>query len=101
MFIWLFHRISGVALILLLGAKITTSFFLMTKNVKPDWALSIHRQPAVDVLILVLFTFHSIYGLRTIIIDLGFRKEKLLFWASNIAAMAISAALLYFYALSS
>jgi succinate dehydrogenase cytochrome b556 subunit len=98
MFIWLFHRISGVALIILFGIKIFTSFFLFTKETKPDWALSLHRQPVLDVLILVLFTFHSIYGLRTIILDFGYRKEKTLFWVSNIAAAVISIFLIYLYA---
>jgi succinate dehydrogenase/fumarate reductase cytochrome b subunit len=97
MFIWLFHRISGVTLIILFGIKILTSFFLFTKDQKPDWALSLHRHPVLDILILVLFTFHSIYGLRTVVIDLGCRKEKLLFWAANIAAGIISIALIILY----
>ena len=97
MFIWLFHRISGVTLIILFGIKILTSFFLFTKDKKPDWALSLHRPPVLDVLILVLFTFHSLYGLRTVVIDLGYRKEKQLFWAANIAAAVISLALIYLY----
>jgi len=97
MFIWLFHRISGVSLVLLIGIKILTSYFLFTKDKKPDWALSLHRQPVLDVLILILFTFHSIYGLRTVIIDLGYRKEKQLFLLSNVLASVIAAALVYFY----
>jgi succinate dehydrogenase/fumarate reductase cytochrome b subunit len=101
MFIWLFHRISGVSLVVLFGIKILTAFFLYTKDAKPDWALSLHRQPLLDVLILVLFTFHSVYGLRTIVIDLGYKREKLLFRVSNIAAGAISLALLYAYSRAS
>ena len=97
MFIWLFHRISGVILIVLFSIKILTSFFLFTKDKKPDWALSLHRQPVLDVLILILFTFHSLYGLRTIAIDLGYRKEKQLFWIANVVATVISAALLILY----
>jgi len=97
MFIWLFHRISGVSLIVLFGIKILTSYFLFTQDKKPDWALSLHRQPVLDVLILVLFTFHSIYGIRTIVMDLGYRNEKRLFLASNVAASLISAILLYIY----
>ncbi len=97
MFIWLFHRISGVSLIILFGIKILTSFFLFTKDKKPDWALSLHRQPIIDVLILILFTFHSIYGLRTILIDFGYRKEKKLFWLSNAVAGIISIILIYIY----
>ncbi len=97
MFIWLFHRISGASLIILIGIKIFTSYFLFTKDKKPDWALSLHRHPVLDVLILVLFVFHSIYGLRTIVIDLGYRKEKQLFIVSNVVASVIAAVLIYLY----
>ncbi|HBL22880.1 MAG TPA: hypothetical protein DDZ40_02040 [Deltaproteobacteria bacterium] len=97
MFIWLFHRISGVCLIVLFGIKILTSYFLFNQDKKPDWALSLHRQPVVDVLILVLFTFHSVYGIRTIVMDLGYRNEKRLFLVSNATASLISAILLYIY----
>ncbi len=97
MFIWLFHRISGATLIILIGIKILTGYFLLPKDNRPDWALSLHRHPVIDILILVLFTFHSIYGIRTIIIDFGYRKEKQLFWISNIAAAAVSAILIYFF----
>jgi succinate dehydrogenase/fumarate reductase cytochrome b subunit len=64
---------------------------------KPDWALSLHRNPIIDILILVLFTFHSMYGLRTVVIDFGYRKEKRLFWVANIAATVISTLLIYLY----
>jgi succinate dehydrogenase/fumarate reductase cytochrome b subunit len=97
MFIWLFHRISGVILIVLFSIKILTSFFLFTKDKKPDWALSLHRHPVLDILILILFTFHSLYGLRTVAIDLGYRKEKQLFWVANVAATVISVALISLY----
>lgn len=97
MFVWLFHRISGVALIVLLGIKILSGYFLFGKEQKPDWALSLHRLPALDVLILVLFTFHSAYGLRTIFIDLGCRKEKALFWGFTIGAALVSIILIILY----
>jgi succinate dehydrogenase/fumarate reductase cytochrome b subunit len=98
MFIWLFHRISGASLIILFGIKIFSAFFLYTMDKKPDWALGLHRQPVLDILILVLFTFHSMYGLRTIVIDLGYRKEKQLFWLSNAIAAIISLILISLYA---
>ena len=97
MFVWLFHRISGASLVILFGMKIFSAFFLYTKDKKPDWALGVHRQPVLDILILVLFTFHSIYGLRTIAIDLGYRKEKQLFWLSNLVATIISVILIFLY----
>ena len=97
MFIWLFHRISGATLIVLIGIKILTGYFLLPKDNRPDWALSLHRHPVIDVLILILFTFHSIYGIRTVIIDLGYCKEKQLLWILNIAAAIVSAILMYFF----
>ena len=97
MFIWFFHRVSGLALIGLIGIKILTGFFPFGQDKKPDWALSLHRQPVLDVMVLVLFTFHSMYGIRTIIMDFGYRNEKRLFIIANAAASVISAFLLYIY----
>ena len=97
MFIWLFHRISGVALFLLIAIKILTGYMLLPKENRPDWALSLHRHPVTDILILTLFTFHSFYGLRTVVIDFGYRKEKTLFWLSNVGAVVVSIILICFY----
>jgi len=97
MFAWIFHRVSGVFLIVLLGAKVFSGFYLMPKDKKPDWAIYLHRQPTVDLLLLILLTFHAFYGLKTILYDLGFRKERLLFWASTIVAGLVSIFLIGIY----
>ncbi|MCP2620330.1 hypothetical protein NLC35_03710 [Candidatus Aminicenantes bacterium AC-334-K16] len=97
MFVWVFHRISGLLLIVLLSIKFTTSFFLMTKSQKPDWALLLHTNPLSDTLLIIAGVFHAFYGLRTVIIDLGVKKEKLLFWIFTILAALVSGALLIIY----
>ena len=97
MFIWVFHRISGLLLILLLGLKFLTSFFLMTKGTKPDWALVLHTNPLTDTFLIVAGVYHAFYGLRTFIIDCGARKEKLLFWIFTGLGTATTAALLVIY----
>ena len=97
MFVWVFHRISGLMLILIFGIKIITSLFLMTKGQKPDWALVLHTNPFSDTLLIIFAAFHAIYGLRTVIIDLGLRKEKLLFWISTILGVVVTTLLLVFY----
>lgn len=97
MFVWILHRVSGLLLIFLLGVKFLTSFFLMTKDQKPDWALVLHTNPFVDTILIVSVIFHAFYGLRTVIMDLGARKEKLLFWLFTLLGVIFSAALLVVY----
>lgn len=97
MFVWLFHRVSGLLLILLLGVKFLTSFFLMTKEQKPDWALVLHTNPLTDTLLIILIVFHALYGLRTVIIDLGVKKERLLFWVFTLLSVILSVLLLIVY----
>lgn len=97
MFVWIFHRLSGLLLILLLGVKFFTSFFLMTKGQKPDWALVLHTNPLIDTFLIVAGVYHACYGLRTVIIDLGVRKEKLLFWVFTGLGTALTLALLILY----
>jgi succinate dehydrogenase/fumarate reductase cytochrome b subunit len=97
MFVWVFHRISGILLIILLAIKFLTSFFLMTKTQKPDWALVLHTNPLTDTLLIISGVYHAFYGLRTIIMDLGYRNEKRLFWVFTIAGALSSAALLLLY----
>lgn len=97
MFIWIFHRVSGLLLILLLGIKFLTSFFLMTQKQKPDWALVLHTNAFSDTLLIVLVVYHALYGLRTILIDLGLKKEKQLFWIFSVLGFVMSTALLVIY----
>jgi succinate dehydrogenase/fumarate reductase cytochrome b subunit len=97
MFVWVFHRVSGLLLIVLLGIKFLTSFFLMTKEQKPDWALVLHTNSFIDTILIVSIVFHAFYGLRTIILDLGVRKEKLLFWVFTLLSVVSSAVLLLVY----
>lgn len=97
MFVWVFHRITGLLLIVLLSFKLLTSFFLMTKQEKPDWALVLHTNPLIDTLLIVSVVFHAFYGLRTVIIDAGVRKEKLLFWIFTLLGVGVTGFLLVIY----
>jgi len=97
MFVWIVHRVTGLMLIVLLAIKFLTSFFLMTKAQKPDWALLLHTNPLTDTFLIVAGVTHAFYGLRTVVIDLGVRKEKLLFWIFTTMAALVTAALLIVY----
>ena len=97
MFVWVFHRISGILLIVLLTIKFLTAFFLMTKGEKPDWALILHTNPITDTLLIISGVYHAFYGIRTIIIDMGLRQEKMLFRLLTVVSTAVSAVLLILY----
>jgi succinate dehydrogenase/fumarate reductase cytochrome b subunit len=84
-------------MIVLLGIKFYTSFFLMTKDKKPDWALALHVNSLTDILLIITVVFHACYGLRTILYDLGVKKEKLLFWFFTVFATIVSAFLIVLY----
>jgi succinate dehydrogenase/fumarate reductase cytochrome b subunit len=61
MFVWIFHRVSGLLLFALLGIKFLTSFFLMTKEQKPDWALVLHTNPLTDTILIISTPYNLFY----------------------------------------
>jgi len=97
MFVWIFHRTSGLLLIVLLGLKMLSGLFMMTKEAKPDWALALHVNALSDILLTILLVFHAAYGLRTMVYELGVKNERVLFWIFSALAAAASAALVALY----
>ena len=97
MFVWITHRITGLVLFVTISFKIFTAFFMMTKQAKPDWAILLHTNPVIDTLLIVAAVFHGLYGIRTVIIDLGIRKEKPFFWIFSSIGVLLSAALIILY----
>jgi succinate dehydrogenase/fumarate reductase cytochrome b subunit len=82
MFVWVFHRISGLILIVLISFKIYSGFGTvgsLGEDVVPYWT-TLHSNLAADLVVILLFIYHSLYGLRTCLVDLGVKKEKELFW---------------------
>ena len=82
MFVWVFHRVSGLILILLITFKIITGYGILGHfgtNIS-TLMREFHRSVAIDLLTVGLFIYHAFYGLRTCLIDMGLCQEKLLFW---------------------
>jgi succinate dehydrogenase/fumarate reductase cytochrome b subunit len=91
MFVWVFHRISGILLIIFIGMKFFTGFGLDKQfgQAKVEFFRPIHNNHPLDLILLFLFLFHSLYGMRTIIYDLGVKKERLLFWCATLTGLLL------------
>ena len=99
MFVWLFHRISGVLLVVLLGAQLVTGFYQsssssteLTKSMA-----SLHKHAGLSCLLVFVATFHALYGLRTILLDFGVRRERLVFWVCTAVGAILFVTFLVLY----
>ncbi len=73
----------------LFALKFITAFYLLADQ-KPSWAVFLHRHPAVDISLIFLVSFHTCFGLKNILYEIGFRREKLLVYAAAAVALALS-----------
>jgi len=99
MFVWLFHRISGAVLIILIAGQLLTGFRTAegATNGWQQFMVAWHKSPITINILAVLFIFHALYGLRTIIVDLGLQKEKPLFWVLTPIGIALYIAFVWIF----
>ncbi len=99
MFVWVFHRISGLILILLVGLQIVSGFCqsAVSGGSTVRAVAELHNQPMLNGLLVFLFIFHSLYGLRTILMDAGVRRERVLFWAFTLLGVVLFAVFYAFF----
>jgi len=90
-FVWIFHRITGVLLIFLLGLQLFTGFYQASTSGESSVAViaDLHRHAALNCVMVFCAMFHASYGIRTILMDLGVRREKLLFWVCTLVAATL------------
>ncbi len=96
MFVWLFHRISGILLVILLPVQLITGVFQIgsgTVQVSRTMA-AVHGHAFLNSLLAFLVIFHGLYGVRTILLDCGVGHEKLLFWICSVSGILLFAAFL-------
>ena len=99
MFPYYFIRFSGPLLLILMGVKILSGYSLTGRTDGGTWLSGLHQNRPLDLLLLFLFIFHALYGLRLFLIDLGMiRQEKILFWVftgGSVGLFLISYALFF------
>ena len=99
MFVWVFHRLSGVVLIVLLSLQLVTGFFQSSPS-QSEFVKSVaglHRHTPVVCLTVFLLIFHALYGLRTILLVLGIGRERPLLWGCNLLGAVLFGAFLVLY----
>jgi succinate dehydrogenase/fumarate reductase cytochrome b subunit len=98
MFPYYFLRFSGPLLLILVGLKILSGYALVGRINEVLWLSSLHENRTLDLLLLFVFIFHSLYGLRLFLIDLGMKRERLLFWGFTImGSVMVVFSYLYLY----
>ena len=90
MFPYYFIRFSGPLLLILVGLKILSGYSLVGKIQGISWLTDLHLNKTLDLLLLFIFIFHALYGLRLFLIDFGMvKREKLLFWIFTVMAAGL------------
>jgi len=86
---WVLHRLTGLVLAVLVPLRLYCAF-AQEQRVPGESILS--SFPActtvLDRLLIFFFLFHAAYGVRLILLDLGVKWERILFWAATFLAAA-------------
>ena len=89
MFPYYFVRFSGPLLLILVGLKILSGYSLVGR-IQSSWLSNLHINKTLDLLLLFIFIFHALYGLRLFLIDLGMvKQERVLFWAFTVVSAGL------------
>jgi succinate dehydrogenase cytochrome b556 subunit len=98
-FVWVFHRITGVLLIFLVVLQVLTGL-LQASSSNADFVKSmadLHRYGVVNCLLVFFFIFHALYGVRTIVLDLGATRDNLVFWVCTVLGLVLFAGFLVLF----
>ncbi|MBN2542647.1 hypothetical protein JXI42_07240 [bacterium] len=90
--IWNFHRASGLLLIILVFSKLVTGFSMTghLEILESGISHSLHTSPFLDVPLVLLFTFHALYGiLKGVLAKVDKSKQKALFIIFNAVGVVI------------
>lgn len=67
--VWLVLRAAAIALLVLVPLKVWSGWAFMRGG--PAWLARLHVDPWLDVLLIAAVAFHGLFGLRTLLIEIG------------------------------
>lgn len=94
---WLAQRISALALFVLLPLKLYSGYGTAGKLpwLSADDGRALHANAAIDLALLLFLLVHMLYGVRVILIDVGWLREDQFFWGTAGLASALFAGAFY------
>ena len=95
---WLAQRISAVALGVLLPLKLYSGYGATGKVpwLSASDSASLHANTVIDVALLFFLLVHMLYGLRVMLIDVGWIGEDRFFWRTAALAVGMFVLAVYF-----
>lgn len=97
---WLAQRISAICLFFLIPVKIYSGWARKIDLPFPESLIGspgkVHTNSAIDIALLFFFLIHAFYGLRVILIDVGWLREDRWFWRTFVAALGIFVFLVWY-----
>ena len=97
----IFHRWSGIALIVFLALKMLSGYSMTGQMgvFVQEVGYRIHFSAWVDAPLLFLFTFHALYGILKILLSAGLKNKKGAFLIVNVmGAVLFVLSILFIYA---
>jgi succinate dehydrogenase/fumarate reductase cytochrome b subunit len=95
---WLVQRLSAIALVFLVPLKMYTGYAMSGKLPWPSAKYgpeTFHANTIIDITILLCLFLHAFYGIRVILMDLGWIREDRWFWRATILALGMFALSIY------
>lgn len=87
--VWLVLRAAAIALLVLVPLKVWSGWAFTRGG--PAWLARLHVDPWLDVLLIAAVAFHGLFGLRTVLIEIGLvRVARGLAVAATAAAAAVT-----------
>jgi succinate dehydrogenase/fumarate reductase cytochrome b subunit len=73
---WLVQRITAILLLVLLPLKIYSGYVIIGKLPGSGILTTLHINAFLDAFLIFALIFHSLYGVRVILIDIGVVKDN-------------------------
>ena len=97
-FAWLIQRISALVLVVVVPLRMYSGYGILGKVpwFKSGSAMAFHANTVLDISMLLCILLHALYGIRVMLIDVGWIREDKFFWRTTALAMGMFSFSVYY-----